>query len=1093
MTDVVIGLGQHSIAITLPEHLLRDGILGSLTHAPAATATARERVVISEAPDRSFVLKVGRRRPESGLKRGQLALRLLDVLAERFAAKAQVPVLRAAAVKRGEGAILIAGPARCGKSSLAAWLIEKGFAFIADNQIVLLDETGTLAGYPTPLSFPAADAGHLVALADVADAPMARIGERILIGLKPAWIAQGSSHACRLMIFPRHVRDKRAGLEMLDTASAALLLGAQRASQEAQGADPDLWPIKMARDIPAIALSYSDYEEIDGLVDRLARLTLDEKLSPSDFTRFVSGIGRPRARSKSKLPVPEPSNRRFSPFLTIGMATYDDYDGVYFSLQSIRLYHPEILAEVEFLIIDNHPDGRSAAALKRLEDHIPNLRYVPVSDMTGTAVKSRVFSEAQGEFVLCMDCHVLFTPGGLKALIDYFRASPKSNDLIQGPLISESLDGVSTHWAEQWDNGMFGHWATDPRGAAPDSPPFEISFQGLGAFACRRDAWLGFNPAFRGFGGEEGYLHEKFRQAGRRVLCLPALRWLHRFERPLGPPYPNTWEDRIRNYTIGFREIGWATDNMLAHFRETLGRRKADRIFAAVKKELDGEAAVNTVIEDDDQPYDLSRARLRFVAEIAAPAVLKTFAVTSAICAGRGAELWAEEFSRLGVPSLVIEPFSATPKRKGPPASLACCFEVPDISSIALAEKLVHWLAGLAPVILFLFAPPPPGTPQRDKRQQALWAELFAKQGYEAVDCVSPVLAGDPRIDAHYQRNIAVFSRQGARQELSAARRLPRPARKAKPAETSVSVILPVHNGAAYLAGAIESVLLQSHRALELIVVNDGSTDGSGAIADDYARADNRVRVVHQDNRGEAAAANAGFAKARFALVARLDHDDVALPDRLALQVAFMKKNDEIAVVGGAIRTIDGEGKLTGASHSYPLTSEACHEQLASHAVPPIGNPTAMIRKAAFDKVGGYRLQFRKAPDMDFWLRIDEQFKLANLPDPLVDYRTHADNMTHRQRFAQALEAEIARQAALLRRRGLPDPVDGWTTLDLDTLQAFAMPDEERSRAYRTLFDAALTNFGETQDETYLRLAQDCLARLPVDEPTKEPGPRREA
>ena len=76
--------------------------------------------------------------------------------------------------------------------------------------------------------------------------------------------------------------------------------------------------------------------------------------------------------------------------------------------------------------------------------------------------------------------------------------------------------------------------------------------QGLGLFACRREAWPGFNPRFRGFGGEEGYLHEKVRRNGGRVLCLPALGWTHRFARPLGPPYRPTWEDRVRNYRIGW-------------------------------------------------------------------------------------------------------------------------------------------------------------------------------------------------------------------------------------------------------------------------------------------------------------------------------------------------------------------------------------------------------------------------------------------------------------------------------------------------------------------------------------------------------------
>jgi hypothetical protein len=80
--------------------------------------------------------------------------------------------------------------------------------------------------------------------------------------------------------------------------------------------------------------------------------------------------------------------------------------------------------------------------------------------------------------------------------------------------------------------------------------------QGLGAFSCRTDAWPGFHPGFRGFGGEEGYLHEKFRRAGGRCLCLPWLRWMHRFGRPRGVPYPLTIEDKLRNYVLGHTELG---------------------------------------------------------------------------------------------------------------------------------------------------------------------------------------------------------------------------------------------------------------------------------------------------------------------------------------------------------------------------------------------------------------------------------------------------------------------------------------------------------------------------------------------------------
>ncbi len=111
--------------------------------------------------------------------------------------------------------------------------------------------------------------------------------------------------------------------------------------------------------------------------------------------------------------------------------------------------------------------------------------------------------------------------------------------------------------------------------------------QGLGVFGCRRAVWPGFNPRFRGFGGEEGYIHEKFRQKGGRTLCLPFLRWMHRFSRPMGVPYVNRWEDRVRNYMIGFRELGLPTAGLEQHFQELLGDA-AGPMLEQIKHELDG-------------------------------------------------------------------------------------------------------------------------------------------------------------------------------------------------------------------------------------------------------------------------------------------------------------------------------------------------------------------------------------------------------------------------------------------------------------------------------------------------------------------------
>jgi hypothetical protein len=304
---------------------------------------------------------------------------------------------------------------------------------------------------------------------------------------------------------------------------------------------------------------------------------------------FPSAAVFPREQrpEKRKYEIPSPTPRRTGRALTIGMATYDDYDGVYFSLQALRLYHPEILNDAEFVVIDNHPDGPCARPLKALENFIPNYRYVPMKHRLGTAVRDALFEEAGGEFVLCIDCHVFIVRDAVKRLLDYFGAHPGSPDLLQGPLLDDSLDKlVASHMRPEWRDAFYGTWDTDERAKDPDGTPFDIPMQGLGLFACRRAAWPGFNSEFCGFGGEEGYIHEKFRRAGGRTLCLPFLRWVHRFNRPMGVPYYNKWEDRARNYLIGFREVGLPTDGIVEHFRDRLGAATADRLFERIEGAL---------------------------------------------------------------------------------------------------------------------------------------------------------------------------------------------------------------------------------------------------------------------------------------------------------------------------------------------------------------------------------------------------------------------------------------------------------------------------------------------------------------------------
>lgn len=257
--------------------------------------------------------------------------------------------------------------------------------------------------------------------------------------------------------------------------------------------------------------------------------------------------------------------------LTIGMPTYDDFDGVYFSLQALRQYQD--LSDTELLVVDNF----GCEHTRRFVEGLAEARYVLATDAMGpAATKDVVFREAAGEAVLCCDSHVLFAPGAIRRLRQYYEEHPDSPDLLQGPLVND--DGsLSTHFDPEWRGQMFGTWATDSRGEDEDGEPFDIPMQGMGAFSCRKEAWLGFNARFRGFGGEEGYIHEKYRQAGARCLCLPWLRWTHRFTRPAGVPYPLTVEDKLRNYLIGHEELGLDPTPVLEHFSEHLPQ---DRVVA---------------------------------------------------------------------------------------------------------------------------------------------------------------------------------------------------------------------------------------------------------------------------------------------------------------------------------------------------------------------------------------------------------------------------------------------------------------------------------------------------------------------------------
>jgi hypothetical protein len=596
MDRCVLRLHDQAVEIHFPPSIAAEiEILarGAKTREPTPAA---RRITIRTAQE-LFSVSVDEAPPVSRIDRDDLPAFIMEAMVSSLIKDLTSGIaLHAGVVAHRGRTALIAGQTGAGKSSLVAWLAASGFDYGSDEIAVLVGETEpAILGLSRPIVLRTDAAEKVLAM------PVFRNADRIE-SASSVMVAVGSPHRpapqapCSLIIFPCFIPGAELSIQSMSAGQAALkLVGLNLNARNLPDGGFRAIP-RFARETPAIALRYGDYSQLQGTVDVLLRFLLDVTLTPGNARRLLSMFERGRAAESdpptsapppAKYEIPAPTPRRAPRKLTIGMATYDDYDGVYFTLQALRMYHPEILDDTGFLVVDNHPDGPCSRPLKMLEQSTPHFRYVPFGEYSGTAAaKERVLMEAESPYVLCLDCHVLVVPGALRRLMAYFDAHPDTPDLLQGPLVYDDLAALSTHFRVDWRTGMYGCWETDERGVDPDAPPFEIPMQGMGLFACRRKAWVGFNPRFRGFGGEEGYIHEKFRRNGARTLCLPFLRWLHRFNRPMGVPYQNRWEDRIRNYLIGFRELGLSEAGIEQHFRDVLGPQ-ADAMIERIALELE--------------------------------------------------------------------------------------------------------------------------------------------------------------------------------------------------------------------------------------------------------------------------------------------------------------------------------------------------------------------------------------------------------------------------------------------------------------------------------------------------------------------------
>jgi glycosyltransferase involved in cell wall biosynthesis len=220
-----------------------------------------------------------------------------------------------------------------------------------------------------------------------------------------------------------------------------------------------------------------------------------------------------------------------------------------------------------------------------------------------------------------------------------------------------------------------------------------------------------------------------------------------------------------------------------------------------------------------------------------------------------------------------------------------------------------------------------------------------------------------------------------------------------RPTAPRVSVLLPVYDAERYLDEAVESILAQTFSDFELLAIDDGSRDGSVARLEAYARRDSRVRVVRQAHAGLVATLNAGLSLTRSELIARMDADDVSLPDRLSLQVSALAARPDVTCMGGGFDVIDTKNRLL--NRMMPPCEHAEILAMALVGRSPICGSNAMFRRRDVLALGGYDAAAGFAEDLDLWLRLAEASQLANLPNVISRVRIHDASLSATQQERQ--------------------------------------------------------------------------------------------
>jgi glycosyltransferase involved in cell wall biosynthesis len=207
-----------------------------------------------------------------------------------------------------------------------------------------------------------------------------------------------------------------------------------------------------------------------------------------------------------------------------------------------------------------------------------------------------------------------------------------------------------------------------------------------------------------------------------------------------------------------------------------------------------------------------------------------------------------------------------------------------------------------------------------------------------------------------------------------------------------VSVVMPVFNSEKYLHDAISSILCQTYKNIELIIIDDASTDSTGKIIEEFKNKDKRIiHLTNKVNLQISKSLNIAIMRSRGLYIARADGDDISYPDRIIRQVEYLQMHTDVGVIGGAMDIINEKGNITG-RREYALKDKQIRKNIYRYN--PFSHPTIMLRKEILKKSGMYNPHYDFTEDYDLYFRIGKYAKFANLPQALIKYRITNNSVT---------------------------------------------------------------------------------------------------